>query len=112
MVVKLGAIQTVVDSNIGIIASIILFISFISLGIAYGFLERRLWERMQYLRRLFMSIAAENSNDESNRELLLGCLTERDFKQFDARGAYFIQYFLVSCIVASTLVLISFMVIP
>ena len=111
-IVNLGGIDAVLNNSTGLFAAAILLISFVSLGVFYGFLERRLWERMQYLRRLFINIIAEISSDNPSNTLTFSCLAERDFKIFDMRGAYFIQYILVSCIATSTLVLIVLMVSP
>jgi hypothetical protein len=57
--------------------------AFVSIGVFYGFLERRLWERMQYLRRLFMNSIAETKCDGQKAEFTFGCIRELDYKLFD-----------------------------
>jgi len=107
-IVNSSAISAVLNSSVGIIACCTLLVSFVSLGTIYGFLERRLWERGQYLRRALVHVLSANEVDEAPA-LNAGWLAERDFKVFDMRGAYFIQYSLVSVIAVSVLTLMAVM---
>jgi len=110
--IDLSGIGTILQSNAGKISSLLLIATFILLGFFYGLLERRLWERMQYLRRIYVCFVTDQQTDELKRHLTHGCLTEIDYKIFDMRGAYFIQYFLVSIIAVCTSVLIVIMISP
>ena len=111
-VVNLSGLSLLLEDPSGIFFSMLLLISFLILGIIYGFLEKRLWERQQYLRRMFMTIVENNLDELSAKAITLNCMAEIDYKCFDSRGAYLMQYALVACMAISTLALVLLMVTP
>lgn len=111
-IVNPKGVSAVLDNQIGLIATITLVISFNLLGVFSGLMEKRLWERMQYLRRLVMTIIADNNFLKQGNNLTLGCFAERDYKKFGTRGAYLIQYVLVTFMSGSALILIVILVSP
>ena len=84
---------------------LLIIFAFTFLGLFYGHVERRLWERCQNLRRLLMNAIAEPENSQK-KIITFGCLAENDYKYFDTRGGYVIHYLLISILAISTFSLV------
>lgn len=89
---------------------IALFVCFVCLGSFYGFLERRLWERKQYLRRIFMKVVSKELENDEASFLTIGSLAELDHRLFDMRWGYFIQY-LIAAIITTCAVWIIYLIV-